>query len=446
VTRTVKAAAIVLVGVALVLGGLIVPTEASECIKCHTNPEKLKEITAYLAAKRPTPEDLASISKGPHLTVEVEPMAPYEKLLVGQEFLKDAKHDALTCEGCHLGDPDDPYWKTAHGGIKRDPSFPAPGVCAKCHEDKVEHYATSLHYTDRPKKMAIKARASEDEAKWAKLEMGVDSQCLSCHSSCGNCHVSRPAAVGGGLLDKHNTVASPPMEETCLVCHGSTTGVEYLGQIEGLEPDVHFEESEMACMDCHNLAEMHGDGQEYDSRYDNESAPACMDCHDDIYESETASLSGHNQHQGKVSCQVCHAQAYVNCSGCHVGQTEQGRRFYEVEGPKAGFYIGRNPAKNERHPENFVTVRQAPVAPDTFKFYVRRGLSNFDQVPTFKLATPHNIRRVTTQNSSCNNCHGNEKLFLKGSDMDSALRKANRKVMAVGEVVPEKVREPESEE
>jgi len=49
---------------------------------------------------------------------------------------------------------------------------------------------------------------------------------------------------------------------------------------------------------------------------------------------------------------------------------------------------------------------------------VKDALSNFDTLPTWKLATPHNIRLKTTQNASCNACHGNESLFLLEKDVE----------------------------
>ncbi len=419
----------------------VVSSPASECVKCHTNPQRLKEITEFLAQRRPSAEELKSLSRGPSMAGTPKPLPADQRLLIDKKMFDDENHGDMSCEDCHRGNPNTSDWRMAHGGLKRDPSFPAPGICAECHEEEAKNYAQSLHHSIQPMKLALKTRAGQDPAERAQVELGFDYHCLSCHSSCGHCHVSRPPSGGGGLIDGHAYLKNPSMEETCLACHGGTVGAEYLGRLEGLPADVHRQEGEMGCLDCHPLEEMHGDGQVYASRLEVKSGPTCLDCHEDIYAEGAENLAVHRDHKDKASCQVCHAQAYMNCAGCHVGRTKEGLKFYDLKAHKVGFFIGRNPQKSPKHPQKFVTVREAPVAPDTFKFYTHGDLPDFDVAPTFKLAAPHTIRRKTVQNSACNNCHGNQRLFLKGSDMAPEVRKANRKVMAIGNIVPVKVRE-----
>jgi len=85
-----------------------------------------------------------------------------------------------------------------------------------------------------------------------------------------------------------------------------------------------------------------------------------------------------------------------------------------------------------------VTLRHVPIARETFDFYVKDALSNFDALPTWKLATPHNIRLKTPQNSSCNACHGNESLFLLEKDVEDAEKEANRGVIVPASLIPRK--------
>jgi thiosulfate/3-mercaptopyruvate sulfurtransferase len=105
------------------------------------------------------------------------------------------------------------------------------------------------------------------------------------------------------------------------------------------------------------------------------------------------------------------------------------------------FKIGLNPLQSEQRPEKFVIVRHVPVDPDTFKFYSDTRLKNFDALPTWKLATPHNIRRQTPQNKSCNACHGNAQLFLGKNDVKPEYADANAKVIVPPEMIPPKVDE-----
>lgn len=100
------------------------------------------------------------------------------------------------------------------------------------------------------------------------------------------------------------------------------------------------------------------------------------------------------------------------------------------------FKIGRNPLPDEVHPWEYVLLRHVPIEPDTFAFYEDILLTSFDSTPTWKLATPHNIQRITPQNATCNNCHGQEELFLTADDIRPARWEANASVV-VDEIPPE---------
>jgi hypothetical protein len=73
--------------------------------------------------------------------------------------------------------------------------------------------------------------------------------------------------------------------------------------------------------------------------------------------------------------------------------------------------------------------------PDTFAYYGEGLLPTFDNLSTWKYATPHNIQRVTPQNQSCESCHDNPALFLMAEDVDPEEREANAAVI-VDEVPP----------
>jgi thiosulfate/3-mercaptopyruvate sulfurtransferase len=122
-----------------------------------------------------------------------------------------------------------------------------------------------------------------------------------------------------------------------------------------------------------------------------------------------------------------------------VGKDKQGLNFFKTDASTMEFKIGLSPLQSEKRPEKFVTVRHVPVDQGTFKFYVENGLSNFDTLPTWKLATPHNIRRQTPQNKSCNACHGNEHLFLLKDDVKPQYLKANERVIVPLGSIPKKV-------
>lgn len=368
----------------------------------------------------------------------MEPLAPHEKVYVDSEFASDENHGELGCHECHGGNPNDPDWKTAHKGVVKDPSYPDPSEsCGDCHEEIAEHYQSSLHVSLAPYKKIIHTRASSDKAVLAKIDKAMENHCLHCHSSCGQCHISRPESVDGGLLDMHLFQRRPPMHLVCTACHGSRIEKEYLGKNKGIPPDIH-KEKYFKCTKCHKADEMHGDGKDYANRYEVENGPKCTDCHQNIYDEKSKNAEQHTVHKDRVSCQVCHSMPYKNCYSCHVGKDKNGLPFYKTKGAFMEFKIGLNPLQSDKRPEKFVTVRHNPTDKHIFDFYASNTLTNFDKLPTWKLATPHNIRRQTPQNKTCNACHGNADLFLLEKDVKPAYLKANEKVIIAPGLIPKK--------
>lgn len=368
----------------------------------------------------------------------MEPLAPHEKLFVDSEIAEDEYHGELGCEECHGGDPDEPDWRKAHAGVVKDPSYPDPSEsCGICHEEIAEGYHNSLHIRLAPFELVIAKRTNPDETVAASVRKAREDHCRSCHSGCGQCHISRPEAVEGGLLEGHLFQRRPPMQLVCTACHGSRIEKEYFGKNEGLKPDVH-KEKYFKCGKCHTAGEMHGDGRDYANRYAVSNGPKCLDCHGAIYEPKFKNARNHWIHRDQISCQVCHSQRYKNCYACHLGKDQQGFTYFKTQKSELNFKIGRNPLRTELRPEKFVTLRHAPVDHRSFDVYVKDGLSNFDALPTWKLATPHNIRRQTPQNRTCNACHGNEALFLLQKDVKETYREANRPVIVTREMIPKK--------
>jgi thiosulfate/3-mercaptopyruvate sulfurtransferase len=210
---------------------------------------------------------------------------------------------------------------------------------------------------------------------------------------------------------------------------------EYKGKNEGVEASVHYLEAGMACVDCHDMGDMHGDGTEYAHRYDGEVDPNCLDCHPEVA-SAPADIEQHNIHLSTVECTVCHVSgAYKSCYNCHVGIDQNGLAYFKTDESQMTFKIGRNALQSEERPWEYVLVRHVPVVPDTFAFYGEDLLPAYDSLPTWKYATPHNIQRVTPQNQSCASCHDNPDLFLMAEDVDPEERQANAAVI-VDEVPP----------
>ena len=172
-------------------------------------------------------------------------------------------------------------------------------------------------------------------------------------------------------------------------------------------------------------------------RFHLQEMPECTDCHQGL---ENGSVRDHQIHMGKVQCQVCHAQSYVNCYSCHTGKDPQGVRYFATEGEVELFKIGRNYGKGKDGGDyNYMLVRHVPVDLELFDFYVKGAFGEYADVPTWKRASPHNIQRETWQNASCNHCHGKRELFLSKDDLREYEIEANQPVVVSDKAIPKKV-------
>lgn len=216
---------------------------------------------------------------------------------------------------------------------------------------------------------------------------GYTKNCAICHGTCGNCHVVRPSAGGGGLAKGHMFSKTPDMLNVCISCHSSRGGHAYLGVASGTVPDVHLTGSGFTCLTCHTGHEIHGDGNMVDQRYAYDKLPVCSNCHPGIQSSNTY----HQMHYEDFNCQVCHSQDYNNCGSCHVHG--EGARVASYQ----GFKIALNPIPDVKQDYKFALVRRTLAAPDNWALYDVPAYNNFDVLPTYNFTTPHNIIRWTTR-------------------------------------------------
>lgn len=372
------------------------------------------------------------------------PLEPWEKVLVDAEKFPATVHGHIACMDCHKGvqsnDKD-----TAHQGLVARPSEGDPNACSECHTDVTSVFKDSLHSNLGGYWTVLETRSVPENHP--QLEEMFGNHCARCHTSCGDCHVGQPASVGGGLFEGHLFTKSPPMTRSCTACHGSRVGNEYLGKNEGFPGDVHFRQGRMNCVDCHDNHELHGQpancqechtGPEAqsvppaDHRYAGLQSPTCESCHPSAVLAKD-NIEMHTVHGSDLSCQVCHSITYTSCDGCHVAISEtSGNPFFETEATYATFLIGLNAQRSYTRPYKYVPVRHVPVAATSFEFYGENLLPNFDALPTWAYATPHNIQLKTPQAESCNACHGNAAIFLTAEKVRAEELNANLPV-----IVPE---------
>lgn len=322
----------------------------------------------------------------------------------------ETTHGKLGCVKCHGGNNKASGKEAAHKG-KRATSTEVERLCASCHTKVFETFRTGLHATFRGAYTVMSRRAGD---RWPSVKSVIDKACFKCHASCGGCHIFREGPGGGGLFGGHQFFKRPPMSQSCDGCHGGRVGMEYFGRMEGNEPDVHWEKHKMECMECHAVTEFHGDGKVYPTRFERETKPSCLKCHPDAAPGRSKLIS-HNVHGDKLSCYVCHSQSYKTCYGCHVGKGSNSETEFKI-------------GKDIRLEGKFTLLRHVPTTRTMLKAHVPDAMPNYDDLPTWTKAAPHNIRRITKQNQSCNHCHGNAEIFLTKGNLDPRYPKSNAKV------------------
>jgi thiosulfate/3-mercaptopyruvate sulfurtransferase len=352
-------------------------------------------------------------------------LEPWERVWIDAELYQEDIHSLINCTDCHLGESVNDM-EAAHEGMVESPTDDPQRTCGNCHPALTDAAVNSLHFTLAGYDTTVYERSIPENHPI--IEEMQEYHCNECHATCGDCHISQPASVGGGLIEGHAFQREPSMSRNCTACHGSRVKDEYYGAHEGISSDVHFQ-ARMACIDCHTGDEMHGVGMTATHRYDGAPEPACIDCHQ-----EQAGIgSGIPQHEihgtETVSCQVCHSTTYTSCVNCHVERTDEDVPFYSVEDHSLGFFIGRNVLQSSDRPWGWTPVRQVPIDINSFSFYGDDLMPNFQARPTWTYATPHNIQRNTPQTASCNACHGNDEVFLTPDNVAEFEHPANANVM-----------------
>lgn len=344
--------------------------------------------------------------------------------LVAEEFLATS-HGELGCINCHGGE-NLPIQEEAHATMNPYPSFETDGICSKCHGGVTDTFQNSLHHNIKGMENGLMAFTNTESMLDSPPHGEVfGMNCINCHATCGDCHVSRPKAYTGGLINQHEFFKTPPMEETCYGCHGARVAGEFMGEV-GFSGDVHFELG-MTCMDCHPIDNFHGTGEEFASMWD-QPLPSCLDCHDDVYSEETTNPF-HKQHDGDLSCQVCHSQANNNCFECHVNYNDDKTALKSTSQTKLMFKIGLNPEITPERPYKYVTLRHIPTVSTSFDAVEKDMLPNYDNIHNWKYSPTHNIQKSTFQNESCESCHDNNKLFLNEDDLWDSDSKENLRLI-----------------
>ncbi|NQV14660.1 hypothetical protein HQ531_04315 [bacterium] len=399
------------------------------CEGCHTNESTLSEIISDLGLERPAEEygipGHAGGAPSWTLTEKVWIRLNAE-LSIGSFKDIDSTHARIGCTGCHGGlspvdaEDDTSAYRAGHSGVIRDPSAIGEYGCSGglCHGDKVRRNETSMHSNLWGEKAHVALRngySSFDECP-TDIQDGFSRDCASCHTTCGQCHVSIPNIVGGGFQkqsvgNSHRFNRSPDAAVVCIACHGASIGDDWNAnqdRVSGNLPDVHNDFG-FTCLNCHQ-EDFHGGGVSdavYTSRYQVTDLPQCVDCHQDDDDDNAFHLkhwpNGNRADGVDLACFACHSQQYTSCNTCHAGGWKS-----EYEADNTGifqvypdFKLGHNPnylVDGQVHSESeWITVRHVPVSKDAFKNspWNIDLMSNYEAMETWKYTSPHSINRWT---------------------------------------------------
>ena len=205
--------------------------------------------------------------------------------------------------------------------------------CA-CHSDVIDNFTTSLHYTG--------AGMKGEYAKFAAKEFGIDMDGYYAKWNCSKCHATTCEKCHGE--DPHKEDISKNIS-TCDQCHFKKQTATFVGDMPGHKkkgpaPDIHYTMG-LTCTDCHNPAELHGDGNVYTSQLEAVTTK-CEDCHnspgktvkDMSVTQYSTDIDAHKIHGDKLDCIACHSGWTLNCKNCHL-DTRKGTQPVADE-----FYLG----------------------------------------------------------------------------------------------------------
>jgi hypothetical protein len=405
------------------------------CEGCHTSYSYLQEVYS---------PDTAAPAGG--CGGEAPHYEPYDRVFMGgagYTAYKSSEHYKIGCIGCHNGVDKTADKSKAHSGtFLAHPSSAYDQKCSACHKEVTDNFKTSIHNGfGQMRKVTIRSGLTgpDDFSKLPAHQIeGYTTNCATCHGTCGNCHVVRPALGGGGLSNGHMFTKKPDMVSVCVTCHSSRGGHAYMGVASGTQPDVHLKKMGFKCTDCHTGSELHGSGEKVIQRYAYKELPVCKDCHTG---KEKSNLY-HSMHYDDFNCQVCHSQNYNNCGSCHIHG--EGARITSY----MDFKIAMNPIPDIKTGYKLTLVRRTLAAPDNWERFGVPVYANFDAFPTYNFTTPHNILRWTertqvTEGASCSaNCHIrnengtliNKKLFLFKENLLDWEKAATTKITVDGQL------------
>jgi hypothetical protein len=212
--------------------------------------------------------------------------------------------------------------------------------------------------------------------------------CKGCHApTCDKCHTKKEVET------KTFTGTEAGKKENCISCHVRMNAAANMDKKLKIE-DVH---ADMACTDCHNSKDIHGDGNAYVSMRDEGAVSAscsAADCHGGI----DMEKRPHKVHKDKLACIACHMSSSISCYNCHFDKVVETKK-------RKGNFI---PVKSWTMLVNF----RGKVTTGNAQTLVCKGKK-------FVAYVPHFTHSVVKEAKTCADCHGSDaaKKMIKGESV-----------------------------
>jgi nitrate/TMAO reductase-like tetraheme cytochrome c subunit len=336
----------------------------SECLSCHTIPDSgAKE-------SEPMASHVAYVAEG------FTCLDCHEGVCSGSGNV-----DPMLCNWCHK-DPEQRAKINDAELIHKKHVTDHKVECYMCHVT-IEHnlsqyhkcYHASLHHTGEGMRHWYNAK----DGFSAITGIAYDKlSCKNCHSkSCGDCH--RKETEEGVAFSKEIAGESA----TCLKCHAREKATIKIDEARGTM-GTHMQAG-MACIDCHSLKEIHGDGSSYKSmRQSGAMDAACTKCHDEVPETRS-----HAVHKDKLACNACHVQNSMTCYNCHFGEF----------------------ARTKSKPKSFAAKAKDFLLLVKYKGKVTSGTMQTlvgENNEPFVVYVPYFTHSIMKEGRKCNECHATE--------------------------------------
>jgi hypothetical protein len=240
---------------------------------------------------------------------------------------------------------------------------------------------TSLHGT-RAGKNYWYGTANGGFENWTNVPM-VDLGCTECHGPTDADGNAYPDPYPGmSCVDCHPTADMFNVSvDQCYGCHGrQATEANTLGI-----SDVHRTAGK-TCWFCHGTGDIHGDGNVYDTMFDEGAIDVdCVDCHP---EGElSAAHTNSYLHSGKLHCTACHTQTVISCYNCHF-ESQVDSHVKRAKQPISNFLLLVNREKDGK------------VYPASFQSLTYQG-------DAFVAFAPYAAHTITVEGRICTDCHVN---------------------------------------